>query len=66
MSEARALLRHVERDHAEALKIEAQREEDYKTHGPWCRCADCMRLWPTNWKLPARAALRDTAPEVKP
>jgi hypothetical protein len=57
-----ALLRHVERDHAEALRIEALREEDYKTHGPWCRCADCMRLWPTNWKLPARAALHDTAP----
>jgi len=57
-----ALLRHVERDHTEALKIEAQREEDYKTHGPWCRCAGCMRLWPTNWKLPVRAALRDTAP----
>ena len=57
-----ALLRHVERDHTEALKIEAQREEDYKTHGPWCRCAGCMRLWPTSWKLPVRVALRDIAP----
>jgi len=60
-----ALRRYVERDHSEALVLDAQRERDYQTHGPWCRCVDCVRLWPTAYKLPVRVALR-AVPERRP
>jgi len=60
-----ALRPYVERDHSEALVLDAQRERDYQTHGPWCRCVDCVRLWPTAYKLPVRVALR-AVPERRP
>ena len=56
-----ALLRYVERDHDEAIRAEEERDRAYRTHGPWCRCENCMKLWPTAWKMPARAERAEAA-----
>jgi len=50
-----ALRAYIDRDHAEAIRAEEKRDRAYRTHGPWCRCDHCMKLWPTAWKLPALA-----------
>jgi hypothetical protein len=54
-SERDALRAYIDRDHAEAIRAEEKRDRAYRTHGPWCRCDRCMKLWPTAWKLPALA-----------